>query len=284
MIDKRLPLFKIAANIFESVSFDDIQKTAEDMEQLEIYSPPFDEFYIQGNWKFICNLLKSGADTPIEDLISGGSPLVTDLIFHYRYDGKYIHALILRSFNGVDFIDVPQEMLEGDDRFWSEWVTFATVKLLVVLLATKNIKKEVQTCNKPNSRNRRERKLSQYSSVTTISIGKITETMRSVGANGGSVRPHLRRGHIRSQPFGKGRSETKKYLSSRCSSMQIRVGLTHKKNTGWWHDHDRRFPIRLRRSYRVGQDVSGAWPSGRPGHAPVRQQHAVEAPSPAQVA
>ena len=210
MIDKRFPLFKIAANIFESVTFDDVQKTAADMEQLGIYKPPFDEFYIQGNWKFIYNLLQIGTDNSLKEMRSDENPGVTDLIFHYRYDGKYMHAYILRSFNGVDFIDVPQEMLEGDDRAWSEWVAFATVKLLVVLLATKNIKKEVQTCNKPNSRNRRERKLSQYSSVTTISIGKITETMRSVGAHGGSVRPHLRRGHIRSQPFGKGRSETKK--------------------------------------------------------------------------
>ena len=48
-----------------------------------------------------------------------------------------------------------------------------------------------------------------YEYVTTIKIGKITETMRFDGDGHGSVRPHLRRGHIRNQRVGKGLEEVK---------------------------------------------------------------------------
>ena len=48
-----------------------------------------------------------------------------------------------------------------------------------------------------------------YDYITTIKIGKITETMRSDGDGQSSVRPHLRRGHIRNQRVGKGLEEVK---------------------------------------------------------------------------
>jgi hypothetical protein len=82
-----------------------------------------------------------------------------------------------------------------------------TVTLLVVLLATKNADKVTEAVKKHGPKSRKRPRAYDY--VTTIKIGKITETMRSDGGGQSSVRPHLRRGHIRNQRVGKGLEEVK---------------------------------------------------------------------------
>lgn len=210
MIDKRIPLFKIAANIFDSISLKDVEKTADDMQELGIYLPPYNHFYIQGNMKFILTMMQYVSEEDLSSVMEGVKPDKMQVMFEYVFDGTHMQVAMLRSFNGSEFIPVESKMFTGTDKDWTEWVAFTAVELLIVLLSTKNIEKETETCNKPNSRNRRERTMSKYASITTIKIGKITETARSGNGNGGPVRPHLRRGHIRSQPYGKGKSEVKR--------------------------------------------------------------------------
>lgn len=218
MIDKRLPLFKIASDIFSSVSFEDIMKTATDMDELGLFKPPYEEMCIQAKGKLLDQLMLNGVNKKDIANVRPLNPKVAnyDFLFQYKWiDGHKkieIETFIDRE-NGYyeNAIDLAPPG-KDTDRFLNVFAKQgrSCAALLVVLLATKNIKKDVETCNKPNSRNRRERKLSQYSSVTTISIGKITETMRSGNGSGSPVRPHLRRGHIRSQHHGKGNSEVKK--------------------------------------------------------------------------
>lgn len=209
MIDERLPLFNISADVFNSLVFEDVKKTAKDMYDLGILEPPFNNFFIKVKFRFAQNLLSSFYGMHPEATAN----LRSEFLFKYHFKGELLSVFYYMSKDGRDFFD-PQDfgldMSENSQNMkYFKFIADATFNLLAVLLATKNIKKDVEACNKPNSRNRRERQLSKYSSVTTISIGKITETMRSSG-NGGPVRPHLRRGHIRHQHYGKGNAEVKK--------------------------------------------------------------------------
>ena len=209
MIDTRWPRFKIAANIFDAVSIDDVNKTAEDMQALGIYRAPFPELYIQAK----CRLM----DKILYKILNTNASMNTtneEILFHYKFYGTRARVIPYLSVNKSEFRTLHKEYFSEheikirEEQFYV--LADMTAKLLIVLLATKNIEKDVQTCNKPNSRNRREQTLSKYSSTTTISIGKISKTMRSGDGTGGPVRPHLRRGHIRNQPYGTGNSEVKR--------------------------------------------------------------------------
>lgn len=211
MIDKRLPLFKIASNIFESITLEDVDKTAKDMEHMGLLLAPYENFRIQVKLNLIIDLIIRASPEQIsrDDAEISRAPRA-EVIFEYKWLGENtVELLMYSSSDGIDFDIIGEDFFNEKNNEWTEWCGFTIARILIVLLATKNIKKDVQTCNKPNSRNRRERTLSKYSSVTTISIGKITETVRSNKGNGGPVRPHLRRGHIRNQRIGVGRNETK---------------------------------------------------------------------------
>jgi hypothetical protein len=80
------------------------------------------------------------------------------------------------------------------------------ISALIVLLATKNTEKNTEEVKRHGPKSKKRPR--DYRYITTINIGKITETMTSDG-NRGPVRPHLRRGHIRNQRIGEGRKDVK---------------------------------------------------------------------------
>lgn len=102
-----------------------------------------------------------------------------------------------------------QERDVDDTLFSIFWWIFA---FFMVLLSTKNIKKttKIHECMKrkkiPDSKKYRE----GYPYTTTLTIGKITENYDGSEFTGVSRRPHLRRGHVRTQHYGPRNEMTKK--------------------------------------------------------------------------
>jgi hypothetical protein len=206
MTDTRLPRFKIAANIFDALSLTDIKLTALDMGELGLCVPPFDKYCIHIKVSFIDKIYAQVFDSEYKSNLSSKA----ELIFVYDFLDHTYTSYYARD--GRKFLNFNPK-LERDFAHvakYFDWASGMCEQILIVLLATKNIQKDVETCNKPNSRHRREQTLSKYSSTTTISIGKISKTMRSADGTGGPVRPHLRRGHIRNQPHGPGNSEVRR--------------------------------------------------------------------------
>jgi hypothetical protein len=206
MIDTRLPRFKISSDVLSAVSIHDIMKTARDMKSMNIYDPPFQKMSVHFKARFMEEIRAQLR----KEKHNENYPLKMEIIFDYEFIGRDSHMDIFLAHNGFDFVKINPSSLGSSGQKDLRWMASTAIMILIVLLATKNIQKNVEICNKPNSRNRREQTLSKYSSTTTISIGKISKTMRSADGTGGPVRPHLRRGHIRNQPYGTGNSEVKR--------------------------------------------------------------------------
>ncbi len=86
------------------------------------------------------------------------------------------------------------------------------MQFLIVLLATKNIEKTTKfhkdISNGKVSKATKHRK--KYPYTTTLTIGRITENYNGSEFTGMSRRPHLRRGHVRTQHYGPRNELTKK--------------------------------------------------------------------------
>jgi hypothetical protein len=114
-----------------------------------------------------------------------------------------------RAFVGEGQDAVPWNLLTGMPHDVSDNMHAFIYKALITLLATRNCERKVVE-NTPRAKAKKARDDSRYYSATTyISIGRITETHRSQGGSRGPTRAHLRRGHVRRQRFGEGRSEVK---------------------------------------------------------------------------
>lgn len=223
--------FIISKEILNTMSYEDAVKTSTDMKELGLMRPPFKEFSIvyDGNIESFASwsrgsILQSWPNkqksklTPkflyiFDDALKnydlymrlgyenstavyvGGEDLVDNAI--WQYNAKY-----------KDYIDEEtyvEKYIESVDAFSKNLLA-----VLFVLLATKNIVKDVRSPLKIHSKSRKRQRVDSDKYITTLKIGSIIETYRSNNSTGSAVRPHLRRGHIRSQHFGIGNKEIKK--------------------------------------------------------------------------
>lgn len=79
-------------------------------------------------------------------------------------------------------------------------------RMLIVLLATKNVKREVVHNKLAKFGYKRKVRGGDYAYTTTLRIGLMTEDAHDAKreASGEHRRPHLRRGHVRNQAYGPG--------------------------------------------------------------------------------
>jgi hypothetical protein len=217
-------LFIIDAKAVEAVTSADVLDTFKAMRKVGIAHPPTEHFIIA----FDVNIFSSNffywekdkqyspetqklrsivenykdCSLGIELQFSPGEDYST----HPDRGGDKIYFRCRRFYINIKTFKILSEPVIPEEK---EKILFQCIyQTLVVLLSTKNAQKD-RVQNKSTSASSRTRNASKnFAYTTTIRIGKITENCSS-GGTGSPMRPHLRRGHVRNQPYGEGRREIK---------------------------------------------------------------------------
>jgi hypothetical protein len=203
-------LFTIDNTVWESVDKEAVLKTAEALHQMNLFRFPFPIFDVQVHLNEKATRIffaDSSHDTPIKNFTLRFITTDDDnneYKYKVKFDEKFLSSEEIEYHCGLrgQSFQKTVSIIRGLD-----YLSMNTLTFLVVLLATKNADKVTEAIKKHGPKSRKRPRAYDY--ITTIKIGKITETMRSDGDGQGSVRPHLRRGHIRNQRVGKGLEEVK---------------------------------------------------------------------------
>ena len=205
-------LFTIADDVWDSLTYETVHETAIALWKMDLFRPPYDEFDV--------NLVITGKFT---QRFTNAKEAYVGRPFNITFRYKYKTA---KSAYSVEFklkdVFVPLDAVEDitdepREQETSRPLTDASrfvLCALYVLLATKNAEKTIEKLKKHGPKSRKRPR--EYDYITTIKIGKITETQRGDGDGQSSVRPHLRRGHIRNQRVGKGLSDVKPIFIQPC--------------------------------------------------------------------
>lgn len=225
IIQEKPPVFEIPASVWETVTFDEIVNTFDEMYEANLISPPFNHFYVRSPlpslFRSMIEWVKKGDasfEVTTDDLLRAtediiDKPLVIQFIFRpmpVQIGCKDDYEIKYFIFVGEGKSAIPWDLITGMPRDLSESLAMFIYKTLITLLVTKNCDRKVIE-NNPRAKTKKARDDSKHYSMTTyISIGRITETYRSKDGSRGPVRPHLRRGHVRRQRYGEGRAEIKR--------------------------------------------------------------------------
>lgn len=213
-----LQLFRLSPEIWKAADIEDILKTSQDMMEMGIFKTPYQEFAIEVPMKFMFGFAKEDRELA-RDLNH-----IKDAFILFEYKMRTVHdggrenqTIDTLHFTGLEKsrkIKIPRtavanfNMSDGlmDVELVKELVTLAYTLhvVLTVLLATRNHQARTKVnpdllAGKSNKKNGYRK---SYPYTTTISIGNITESHVGDGEDPRTIRPHLRRGHIRTQRFG----------------------------------------------------------------------------------
>lgn len=193
-----LQAFVLSKDLIGSTSFEEVDATYRDMEELGLAQPPFTRFdVIVPACKIVRLVDKEGVDKGM----APDDPSVT-LRVRYEADG-YFKWLFTRKKTTVNLVTFVKESLAKEGRTFDmePWgITGQAIRrLLIVLLATKNVVKDTREC-KLLKLGVGSKEKNRY--TTTIKVGTVTERTTSDHHTGVELRPHLRRGHIRRQHHG----------------------------------------------------------------------------------
>lgn len=206
-------LFTIGEDVWNSVDFDTLRDTAFAMNDAGLLHMPYPEVDVQGTItkhalkQIFCNISE---ETPIKSYTFRyfAAEKLEDVRFAFKMGDKFVDIDDFVS----EYVKQGKTVKEANNSL-RQMASYYAITLLV-LLATKNAKKTTEKIKKHGPKSRKRPR--EYDYITTIKIGKITETQRGDGDGQSSVRPHLRRGHIRNQRVGKGLSEVRPIFIQPC--------------------------------------------------------------------
>lgn len=221
-------LFILDDAIWDSMSFEDVRATIHDMRELKLAIPPCRYFDIMTKAR-VADLIQEHIVKDDERL--GQKYYNDDMIWKFSFteDLECMSAdMMLKAAymkRPISFLEdmfrkdgllshLPEEELKQEQEAVQGWVVMMAAWVLAYLLVALAAKNSVRT-SKQNKLAKlgigKKNPKNDYGYTTTVSIGKITETERTGdGSSGGwTVRPHLRRGHIRVQRYGPNNQHTK---------------------------------------------------------------------------
>ena len=206
-------LFILDDQVWDSMSFDDVENTMNDMKTLGIDKPPCRNFDV---------LTKMSVVNRIFEQFVGRKPSGNNHTQHFEMKWRYsfnkdltespCHLLACFNNDGIwhDFLFNVTNKNDLDEMTkWGDGCGLWVLAYLIVALSAKNSAKTVKE-NKLMKLGIGKKKEGKYRYTTTVTIGRITETEGTGEGGGWTVRPHLRRGHIREQRYGPNRQYSKK--------------------------------------------------------------------------
>lgn len=234
MDERNRQLFILPAETVDALTISDVLYTAKQMYELNLCKPPVQKFDIRliGRIEKISQWLYDAKPDAVKRLIERNKIGNMDLPhnINYRYDFEedfdnynfktgvtYVGEKEVNFYTPRENFEIKKNLMrnvlsrdiEYEEFFIGERSTAERVlATLFVVLAAKNVKKSTIEFKQPNENSRKKPK--KYKYITTINIGQITENYQSKGGSHSSPKPHLRRGHIRTQHFGVGNKEVKK--------------------------------------------------------------------------
>jgi hypothetical protein len=195
--------FILSKNLIDSTTVDEVHATYVEMYDVNLAQPPYSLFDITLPAASCLTLSKSDKHTPEQQAQIHRSLATSLAIFRYRVVGEDLYTEHYLKFVDGKLVKVRDVVSDGGDiealTLGLNDVAIAYYKLLIVLLATKNIVKSIRE-NKALKLGIGKSK-GRYRYTTTLSIGIITEST-DCEPSGTVKRPHLRRGHIRRQHYG----------------------------------------------------------------------------------
>ena len=213
-------VFRISSEIWDAMDLDDVEATINDMRKGDLCHPPMPKYAIEVGEKFIDRLMAMVAhrqkwEAEKESYGFGlfiefscpNYPHLKEINFKIkRLEGKYVDDWEATAKEMLVQKIITQHKYDTLIQIMTS-LTFVVNSVLICLLATRNTTREQKidknmVQGKVNGTNKYRK---DFPVTTTLRIGKITETLTSEGGGGWKVRPHLRRGHLRSQFYGPNR-------------------------------------------------------------------------------
>lgn len=224
----RPPMFRLTDELLsESDSMDAVISTYNDMYSLGLNKHPYHYYTIEISVLFCSRFAKLVAPSVFDKL----EKMVTDKLTPEAARNRTITIIVMTRknlehpdqmgfsmiLNDMDVTKILQKQLEKGRSIDVvkattqdiQTIAFYLTCFLRVILVTKNVEKETVVNSTRSLSPRKRREAKRYVTTTTISIGKITESYGDPTGTGSAKRPHFRRGHIRHQRVGPGRTETK---------------------------------------------------------------------------
>jgi hypothetical protein len=213
LFNRKPHLFRLSDEILACFDMEDIRATYNDMLALNLDKDPYPFYAIEVKVKFMYLFGKKVGLLIGEDDRKDTSIMQATCVFIYELDddGEHYHFDALMQAKGkyVDLLAAASSNKNKEQERYINGIVEYLRYFLMVILATKNAEKTTKK-NLARAVSPQQRKdAAKYPYTTTIKIGKITEEYGASTGLGGTKRPHLRRGHIRTQHFGKGNAEIK---------------------------------------------------------------------------